>query len=167
MSHHVIEYDCQCKECEGTGLYVGMAEKDGFAVVCSRCKGTGKVHEKIEYDDFNGRKEKTGIKRVLLTNPGIGVGVGEMKKSGKKYPYFAGEESFGGLSYEDWKSGKPFGKGTEMRDFTCPAWWYQGADYSKKPDWDECVGCGAFRDCVNFNRKKACWAKFDREHPST
>lgn len=153
MSHHVIEYDCQCGSCNGTGLYVGFAEKSGFAVVCRSCKGTGKGtgkrHETITYDDFDKRKERKGVKRVLQTNPGIGVGLGQMKGD-SEFPSFTGIESFGGLSYKDWKAGKPFGKGTEMREFTCPAWWYQGADYKKKPSWEECIGCGSFSGCQMF-----------------
>ena len=38
--HHVIDYDQQCKSCKGTGLYAGVGERDGFAVVCHTCKGT-------------------------------------------------------------------------------------------------------------------------------
>ncbi|GAH55007.1 unnamed protein product, partial [marine sediment metagenome] len=44
---HTIEYDCECNDCKGTGLYTGMAEGDGFAVVCHACNGTGKRHEVI------------------------------------------------------------------------------------------------------------------------
>jgi len=39
----ILEGECECSACKGTGLYVGMAEREGAAVVCSRCKGTGKV----------------------------------------------------------------------------------------------------------------------------
>ena len=59
MSHHVIEYDCICTACKGTGIYKGLAERDCFGVVCYRCKGTGKRHEKIEYDDFEGKVQNT------------------------------------------------------------------------------------------------------------
>jgi len=163
MSHHIIEYDCQCDECKGTGLYVGFAEKNGFAVVCHSCKGTGKTHKKIEYDDFDGRKDREGIKRVLQTNPGIGIGLGQMNQKDSTFPSFTGIESFGGLNYEDWKAGKKFVKGTEMREFTCPAWWYQGADYDKKPSWKEC-GYGCFSGCENFKHKDKCWERFDKEN---
>lgn len=30
----------ECQACKGTGLYKGMAERDGAAVVCSHCHGT-------------------------------------------------------------------------------------------------------------------------------
>jgi hypothetical protein len=165
MSHHVIKYDCQCESCDGTGLYRGFAEKNGFAVVCHTCKGSGKTHVKIEYDDFEGRQERSGVTRVLQTNPGISVGMGQSSSSSYKgNPKFLGLESFGGLSYEDWKAGKKFGKGTEMRQFSCPAWWYQSVDYDKKPNWKECIGCGSFSSCENFKNKDKCWNKFDKQN---
>jgi len=30
-----------CKSCSGTGLYSGMGERTGYAVVCLYCKGRG------------------------------------------------------------------------------------------------------------------------------
>lgn len=152
----LIEFDEECKLCKGTGLYKGMAERDSFAVVCHTCKGTGCHHFKYTYALFNGRKESTKVVRVLQTNPGIIVGTG---RSGLT------SESFGGLTYEDWKAGKPFTSGTEMRDFVCPKWWYQSTDYSKAPDWRECnqtLGC-SFSSCKSFPTKEECWKRFDNE----
>ena len=37
----VVEFDEQCMACGGTGLYVGMAECDGAAVVCTNAKVLG------------------------------------------------------------------------------------------------------------------------------
>jgi hypothetical protein len=71
-------------------------------------------------------------------------------------------ETFGGLPYEDWKAGKPFTPGTEMRRSTCPAWWYQCTDYDKKPNWDEC-GFGVFSKCKHFAEKQRCWERSDSE----
>lgn len=154
MAHNIIEYDCICTSCEGTGLYKGFGERDGFAVVCYRCKGTGKRHEKIEYDDpLKKRKTRTDIIRVLQANPGIGVGIS--KERGLTL------ESFGGMPYIDWQKGLSFPLKSEMRNYTCPAWWYQSADYDKKPDWDECMLGGMFSHCDHFGNKHLCWAKFD------
>ena len=36
-----IEFKEVCKECKGTGLYVGTTERCGATVVCQTCKGTG------------------------------------------------------------------------------------------------------------------------------
>jgi hypothetical protein len=51
-----------------------------------------------------------------------------------------------------------------MRNYTCPAWWYQSADYTKKPEWEECIACGSFSECKNFSNKEKCWEKFDAEN---
>jgi hypothetical protein len=52
----------QCDECGGTGLYQGMCEGPGIAVVCVRCDGTG--CRKISYIPFTARKERRGVKVV-------------------------------------------------------------------------------------------------------
>jgi hypothetical protein len=149
----IVEFDQECQECKGTGLYVGMAERDGSAVVCVRCAGTGRFHFKHEYNEFKSRKKRKGIRWVVKVNPGIGVGEG----NGHKF------QDFGGLSYTDWNAGKPFPPKSEMRRFVCPAWWYQCEDYDRKPEWKEC-GWGTFSSCQHFGHKEACWARWDREH---
>lgn len=156
MSHHVIEFDEACKSCNSTGLYVGMGEHDGAAVVCLTCKGSGKHHVRIEYDDYNGRQHREGVKRVYQANPGISIG----EKPGK-----LSLEDFGGIPYQDWLEGRSFERGTENRRFTCPAWWYQSADYERKPEWDECWGSlgRTFSDCPHFGEKAKCWKRFDDE----
>lgn len=143
-----ISFDEVCPSCHGTGLYQGMSERDGFAVVCYKCKGTGCHHFVHEYEPFTERQPKDGVRTVLQCNPGIMVG-GEV-------------DCFGGISYAEWLQGKPFVIGMEMRQFTCPAWWYQLADYSKKPDWRECT-YGMFSGCRNFKNKHLCWERFDKE----
>jgi len=70
----IFEVDRICPSCKGTGLYVGMAERDGAAVVCRTCKGTGCEHFKVTYEPFVARKPRTDVKRVYRTNPGIVIG---------------------------------------------------------------------------------------------
>lgn len=150
-----IEYACQ--SCKATGLYVGMGERDGAAVVCHTCKGTGKAVHKFEYEDFTGRKRREGVKRVYEVNPGICIGTG---KTGE-YAL----PDFGGMPYGEWIEDKPFKIGMENRKFTCPAWWYQTANYDLKPDWDECnsnLG-GTFSGCSEFCNKAKCWKRWDKE----
>lgn len=154
MAKHVFELDCKCKDCGGTGLYVGLAERNGAAVLCYKCKGTGKGHIKLEWEDFDGRVERDDVTRVLECNPGICVGPNE--EMGFSL------EDFGGMPYHDWQKGKPFPPKSEMRKFTCPAWWYQTADYDSKPDWDECCW-GRFSDCKHFCTKERCWERWDEE----
>lgn len=158
MSHHVFKQEAACDACKATGLYVGLAERDGSAVVCHRCKGTGEMTIRVEWDDFEGRKNRKGVRRVVEVNPGICIGEGNGHRL----------EDFGGLTYEAWKEGVPFGRHTENRNFTCPTWWYQSADYDKKPEWSECGDSlgRSFSQCPHFANKGTCWARFDRENPA-
>lgn len=149
-----IEIEYACKACEATGLYVGMAEKDGAAIVCNVCKGTGKAVHKFEYEDFSGLKGRNDVKQVFETNPGIFIGEGKAQFK---------LSDFGGMSYAEWLKGLSFGPGTENRKFTCPAWWYQSVNCKLKPDWKECRLGGAFSDCKEFPNKAKCWERWDKE----
>lgn len=155
MSKHKLEIDCKCRSCKATGLYVGCGERDGAAVVCSACKGTGKQRIIVEYEDFFRRESRDDVRRVYRTGSGIIIG----EDSGRGLFL----EDFGGLTYEEWISGKEFAPGTEDRTHTCPAWFYQSADYNKKPNWDECGWGGTFSSCKHFCTKASCWARWDRE----
>ena len=151
-----IEVEAECKSCKGTGLYVGMYERNGAAIVCHICKGTGRQKITVEYEPFHQRKHRKGIIRVLQHNPGIGVGVNQ----GEAIRLI----DFGGISYAHWEAGTEFPNGSEMRRFTCPTWWYQSVDYSKKPDWNECGLGGMFSACEHFAAKDKCWKRWDAEY---
>jgi len=142
----VFEAEAVCSSCNGIGLYRGIAEADGASVVCHTCNGTGceKIH--IEYTTFEKRKSTTMIRRVHQVNPGIKVNA---------------EERFGGISYKDWVEGKGFPPGSEMRGFTCPAWWYRLANTRVEPKWKECIPFGSYSNCDHFNCKDRCWKKWD------
>ena len=147
----------ECKACKGTGLYVGLGERSGAAIVCGKCKGTGAFKFIYYYKKFQKKQNPPkDVKRVFQTNPGIVVGEGNGIKL----------SDFGGMPLSDWLKGKEFKQGMENRKYTCPAWWYQSADYKKKPDWDECLSSWgrSFCDCEYFNKKEKCWAKFDEEN---
>ena len=158
MARHIFEQKAACTSCSATGLYVGMAEHDGAAVVCRMCKGTGERTIRIEWEDFTGRRKRGTTKRVYETNPGIALG-----ERGSCYEL----SNFGGMPYKDWLKGQPFTRGMENRSCTCPCWWYQSADYKLKPDWDECSGNlgRSFLACDHFKNKGMCWSRFDRENP--
>jgi len=155
MAEHIIEFDQECESCGGTGLYIGFAESDGAAIVCHTCRGEGHHQRRIVYRDFKFRAGKPGVRRVFQVNPGIGIG------TGGGYTL----EDFGGVSYHNWRIGLPFPRGSEMRKFTCPAWWYQSADYNLKPRWSECMLVGAFDSCPLFCDKATCWERWDAENP--
>lgn len=155
MSKHVFEVKQKCQSCGGTGLYVGLAERDGAAVVCHSCKGTGCTTFRHEYEDFDRRAPlPPEVRRVYETNPGIVIGEGKGQFR---------LEDFGGMPVKEWEAGLPFPTGSENRKCTCPAWWYQTANYKLKPDWQECWGCGMFSQCKMFPNKHRCWEKFDAE----
>jgi hypothetical protein len=107
-----------------------------------------------EYEPFVDRAEPSGVVRVYEVNPGIVIGTGNGHKL----------EDFGGMPVKQWKPGLRFEPGRENRKFTCPAWWYQSANYKLKPEWDECnetLG-GSFSNCKHFCNKAKCWARFDK-----
>jgi hypothetical protein len=145
-----IELDHECKSCNGTGLYKGLAERDEFAVVCNTCEGTGKFHFVYRYEEFIGKKKRNDVSRVIECNPGIVIGNGV---------------NAGGIPYKEWFAGVPFPKKSEMRKFTCPEWWYQVANYKLKPDWDECFSSfgSTFSNCKFFSTMEKCWERFDKE----
>lgn len=141
----------ECTSCKGTGLYVGMAERNGDAVVCHTCKGTG--CQTISYMPFEvRRKPPNNVLRVFQANPGIISAPGTTS---------------GGVSLAAFEKdiNAPAARGAEMRSHTCPAQWYQAADYSKKPEWEECRQAlgDTFSRCPSFGDKKQCWVRFDRE----
>lgn len=151
-----IKLEYACKSCSATGLYVGMAEREGAAVVCHTCRGTGKALFEFEYENFSGRKKRKDVKQVYQVNPGIIIGVG--KENEFQLP------DFGGMPYGEWAKDKPFVVGMENRKFTCPAWWYQSVDYKKKPEWKECQCSGSsFSSCSSFPTKAKCWERWDKE----
>ena len=148
-----FEVDEVCESCHGTGLYVGMAERDGAAVVCHTCGGTGCHHFVHEYEPFKHRANPPRVKRVFQVNPGIVIGTGNGHAL----------SDFGGMPLKKWKAGLPFPPGSEDRKHTCPVWWYQMADYEKKPEWKEC-GYGSFSECFHFRTKAECWKRWDKQY---
>jgi hypothetical protein len=147
MSAHIFETTCECPACKGTGLYVGFAEGQGCAVVCSRCKGTGEGRIKIEWNPFRGRALRDGVERVHQANPNGATT----------------DPRCGGMDYAAWLRGAPFPPGSENRLGSCPLWWAQATD-GKKPRWDECPGAGyAFVSCPHYENREKCWERLDRE----
>ena len=138
--------DIECPACKGTGIYSGMGEVESVGVVCSNCKGKGCYT--YRYKPFAHKNIHPYVRRVLRCNPGIKAG---------------DHDDFGGMRCTDWFAGVPFPEKSEMRLYTCPAWWFQSTDYDLKPDWDTCIGIGSFNDCASFKTKACCWTRFDDE----
>lgn len=149
-----ISFDQECGSCGGTGLYVGMAERDGAAVVCRTCDGKGHYTFTHKYRSFTNLKKRGGVERVFAAACGICIGTGKGRFT---------LEDFGGMPYEDWLNGRPFPPQSEMRAFVCPGWWFQSVDYKRKPKWAECAVGGAFSGCAGFAAKEKCWERWDAE----
>ena len=146
-----IEYDCECEACKGTGICQGAGVLDSVGVVCHTCKGAGWRNVIVKYVETDKkRKTRPDIERVLAANPGISTGDSIIDK-------------IGGMPYKDWSNGKPFPQGSEMREYTCPDWWYQIANHKLMPGWDECDDSlgQPFSRCPHFANKEQCWKRFD------
>jgi hypothetical protein len=133
----------ECPGCKGTGVYQGCAERDGAAVQCQKCDGNGWVM--YEYNEFESKKQKNGVSWVVERNPGICI---------------SPQIVIGGMSYSDWLEGKKFEKGTEMREYTCPYWWYYQKYKLSRCDLG-LKHTGVYSKCQFFCDKKACWKEFD------
>ena len=76
----------ECGSCGGTGLYRGMCESEGTAVICINCGGTGA--EKHTYKEYTGRKHKTGVNKISYSRGSfIGTGVGAVGDSMTYYEF--------------------------------------------------------------------------------
>lgn len=152
---HILKMKAECNSCQGTGLYVGMGERDGAAVVCATCKGTGERTITIKYRDFKGRQKREGVRRIYESNPGICIGEGANLLL----------KDFGGMSYADWLLDRPFRPGMEDRKHTCPKWFYQGDGENLDPCWQKCYDSlgRSFSKCKYFSKKEKCWKEWDDE----
>jgi len=69
-----------CASCGATGLYCGMCEPVGTAVICVDCGGTG--CEEISYRPYEGRKRKHGVSIISHSRGSfIATGVGAVGNS--------------------------------------------------------------------------------------
>ena len=145
-----VAWTQECKSCQGTGLYVGLGERDGAAVVCKTCQGTGEQTMRFEYRAFEGRRLRKDVTQVYATGSGI---------------VLSPQVTPGGVPYEQWQQHPESvdARGTELREQTCPAWWHQNHQRELQPDWDECKPVLSFPKCPLFPDKAGCWEQFDRE----
>lgn len=151
----------ECKQCAGTGLYVGMAERHGAAVVCIHCNGSG--CDTLTYTPFKKRKKRSGVERVFAGS------FGYMHSARKETTDDGRVLNFqdAGATYAEWLKGadpKP------VKQLYCPyLWTYQALqDKTHKAHQlykDNCVEvCPGSRisDCHRWNTKHECWETFDR-----
>jgi len=79
----------ECGSCGGTGLYRGMAEPKGVAVVCLRCGGTG--CSEIEYMPFTERKRRDDVETVRLSRGSFILSCGPVGSSVTYAEFLAGK----------------------------------------------------------------------------
>lgn len=73
----------ECPSCKGTGLYRGLCESPGQAVVCLYCEGQGWITH--SYNEFIGRKKRRNIKSIFLDGGTFG---GNKPKTSMSYKEF-------------------------------------------------------------------------------
>lgn len=85
MKQWMLEHECG--DCRGTGVYSGMCEAKGTAVICLGCDGSGKAVSL--YRPFTGLKRRKGIKTVYKSRGRfIVTGVGAIPEKSVSYAAF-------------------------------------------------------------------------------
>ncbi len=148
-----IEIDIECQSCDGTGLYQGMGEDKGCAVVCTTCKGTGKYHYVLEYEPFTERKKRTDIKRVFGNTCGFKHGPDDYKaKDGTLFEF-----SKGGALYKDWLAGE---EPKPLKDLYCPKLW-TGQRWNSDKCNEHCRPGTSINYCPMKPQMDKCWEEFE------
>jgi len=160
--HYAIDIEVECSNCKGTGLYVGMSERDGAAVVCHTCAGSGKVTFKREFPKFVGRKRRDNVKRVYKSGAGYTISASDVTTKDGKLIRF----SQAGSDYDKWLWGavpKP------IEDLHCPYMHtnqnMQLSDHEAHAVYEEyCMAQGLWgclvSDCKRFENKAECWRRY-------
>jgi hypothetical protein len=159
-----IELKVECPSCKGTGVYAGRGEGEGTSVVCYNCKGTGAYNYKYEYEEFQGRRKKEGVKRVYQSGYGYKIGTGVVNFQDGIGPIDMDKE---GISYEDFVDGK---MPDHTRGLACPLLADQGTCHKIEGFFDKCnelhgsslVGVKITK-CSNRKNKHECWKRFDKQ----
>jgi hypothetical protein len=146
-----------CDRCDGTGLYIGMAEKDGAAVVCYNCDGKGYTDIKEKFEPFVNRKNRKDVNRVYDTAGGYVISSKDVKTEEGLVIKF----SEAGCTYKEWVAGetpKP------IEDLMCP---YQHTNQNLQSEdvnnlyknyCEKYLGWGGYiSKCKNRKNMCKCW----------
>jgi len=157
-----IEMVIECPACEGSGVYNGIGEGDGLAVICYKCNGSGAYKYHYSYNEFTGRKIKEGILRVYKQGYGYKLGLGTINFD------MVGEVDMTseGVSYQEFLDGK---EPEHIKKLACPMLADQGACHSIKGFIDECGRLHGsmllgirLTQCNYYPRKAKCWKRFKK-----
>lgn len=153
---YTLTGEVECNSCGGTGLYCGMAERKGAAVVCVHCNGTGKVRVRQTFKKFVTRKKRQGVKRVFETAGGYVIAADDVTTKEGETIHF----SRYGVEYKDWLKGeapKP------LEDLHCPyqhtGQGLQSNDVNDlyKTRCSKYLGCGMISECKCRKDMAKCW----------
>lgn len=140
-----IEVAIACKACDATGLYVGMAERDGTAVVCCRCHGTG--HDTFTYTPFTERQAPPSTVARVHVARGYALS--------NQHPGCQG-----GTPITEWKPGQVVPADEQLY---CP-YLYTNQDWcAQRPGQhhDSPLGAGDWiSDCPFWSEKAECWRAY-------
>jgi len=143
----------ECKACRGTGLYRGAAERDGAAVVCQQCDGTGR--QEFKYKPFAGRNRAENVNRVFKSSFGYVHSAKDVN---------AIKFSDGGVEYDEWLNGelpKP------VKDLYCPFLWtwqqLKGELYATRCENGIKLG-SRISDCRHWSSKSKCWEIYEEKN---
>jgi hypothetical protein len=156
-----IELSVECPSCSGTGLYQGLAEGYGIAVVCHRCQGTGEYKYSYSYNDFTGRKKLDNVERVFKKGTQYKIGLGVVDFGGEVGEIDMDKE---GVSYQEFLDGiLP----NHIKQLECPMMADQGACHNIKGFTGKCNDLnggwiGYIPSCKHQNRKNECWDRFSK-----
>lgn len=154
-----LEGYVECKKCKGTGLYQGLAERDGAFVICWGCDGTGKMKISEQYNKFKGRKLEKGCKRVYIT--GMNYVISDKDITNASGRHFAFSKY--GCSYDDWLKGVD---PKHLEFLGCP-YMVQNSLHEKdvnnlyKTRCHKNSGFGMKINCKLFHEKEKCWEIFN------
>lgn len=156
-----IEMVIECPSCKGAGVFAGMGEGQGAAVVCSQCEGSGAYKYEFHYHEFTGKKIRDDIERVYLKGCGykIGTGVIDFGEAG------AIDMDKEGVSYKEFLAGA---MPDHIKALGCPMMADQGACHKIGGFVDECMKLnggwiGMIPRCANQCNKADCWRRFNEE----
>ena len=148
----------ECPSCKGTGVYQGMGEGEGTAVVCHRCNGTGAYQYSYSYKDFTGRNVVENVERVYLSGMGFKLGLGKINFSE------VGEIDMDkeGVSYPEFINGK---KPEHIKELAWPMRADQGECHKRPGFVDKCNDLNGgwvsmITKCKKYLHKKECWKRF-------
>lgn len=156
---NTLEFEIECQACNGTGIYSGMGEGPGVALICKMCKGTGKSTYKFEYNNFTGRKKREDIERVYLKGYGYHLGLGKINFDNVGEIDMTKE----GVTYEEFLQGK---MPNHIEALACPMRADQSACHDVKGFVDECNkingGFVSYIPSCSCSDKKECWKRFKK-----